>query len=79
MNNLKVKTISNQLKGKFDNELEELINAVEDASIQYRTSTTPSGSLTHTALVVYVEKEELTPTAVPTGILPELDDQTTER
>jgi hypothetical protein len=84
MNNLKTTIVSNYDKGMFENELEELINSVEDASIQYRTSTSASGVITFTALVISVPKEELTPTAVPTGVgrtMDErlgVDDQTTE-
>lgn len=75
MAKLKVKTITGAKKRKFDNELEELINSVEDASIQYRTSTSASGTCIHSALVVYIEKAEIDEslrqaigTAAPTGL-----------
>ena len=78
MANLKVKTVSSTQKGRFDGDLEKLINSVEDASIQFRTTPKANGVIMYSALVVYIDKVEPVETAAPTGVLPPLDSQTAE-
>ena len=56
---LKVKTILNEDRGLFDRELEELINAAEEASIQYKIAPTLGGFFVHSAMVLYYMKPEL--------------------
>ena len=63
---LKIRTVMNSDRGLFDEELEQLISEVADASIQYRTTATPTGAIYHSALVVYYNEEA--ETAAPTGI-----------
>ena len=71
MANLKIKTIMNNNRGLFDEELEQLISEVADASIQYRTTTSTTGTIYHSALVVYYNEEkevEADITNAPTGL-----------
>jgi hypothetical protein len=56
---LKTKLITNYTTGDFESALDIFINTIGQASIQYRTSPSITGTILHSALIIYEVPDEV--------------------